>query len=462
MGRKLCHEDCLIRIESFGEAGKWRSRLRNCLLGVLAVSIFAYARSGDPPSGHTGGFGEPNCTVCHDDFAVNSGPGSVSIVVPQFYTSGDTFPITVNVADPNQRRWGFELSSRTQTGQQAGTLIAGTDGFTQRLANIGSIQYIGHTLTGTRNGTIGGVSFAFQWQAPDASAGPVVFHMAANAANGDFNNDGDRIYLNSATVQPQQISSTPAVNDGGVVNNASFALHPAPIAPGTIIAIFGSNLTKDNVSLNDTFLGPDGKVTTTLGGASVKINGIAVSMLRAFPTQLVVQMPVELTDVSSAQVEVSVEGQTQSSTPRTFFVDAASPGIFSTASSGAGQGAILNGSELNQGLSSLVAPAGSFPNARPARAGETVVIFSTGLGPVSDPVPTGVLASGLHPTVVPVTVTIDGLPATVDFAGLAPGFVGLYQVNARVPANTRMASDIPVVLSIGGKQSNPVTIAVAP
>ena len=59
-------------------------------------------------------------------------------------------------------------------------------------------------------------------------------------------------------------------------------------------------------------------------------------------------------------------------------------------------------------------------------------------------------------------VTIDGIPAEVLFSGAAPGFVGLNQINLRIPVNTRTASNIPVVLTIGGMQSNSVTIPVGP
>ncbi len=65
-------------------------------------------------------------------------------------------------------------------------------------------------------------------------------------------------------------------------------------------------------------------------------------------------------------------------------------------------------------------------------------------------------------TVVTPTVTIDGIPGEMLFSGAATGFVGLNQVTFRIPASTRAASDIPVVLSIGGRQSNTVTIAVGP
>ena len=57
-------------------------------------------------------------------------------------------------------------------------------------------------------------------------------------------------------------------------------------------------------------------------------------------------------------------------------------------------------------------------------------------------------------------VTIGGVPAAVTFSGLAPGFVGLYQVNAEVPANARTGDAVPVALTIGGVTSNTVTIAV--
>ena len=206
------------------------------MVGILAIPILLYARSAGPPSGVTGGFGEGNCTSCHDDFPVNSGSGSVSIAVPLSYSSGTTYPITVTVADPNQMRWGFELSARTQTGQQAGTLIAGSDGFTQRLANLGAIQYIGHTSAGTRIGTPGSASFAFTWQAPDVSAGPVVFHAAGNAANGDLDDGGDRIYITSATSQPQAIllptiaMSSPFLSFTATQGGASPASQPVTIS----------------------------------------------------------------------------------------------------------------------------------------------------------------------------------------------------------------------------------------
>ncbi|MGH8246429.1 MAG: hypothetical protein ACREUU_08350, partial [Gammaproteobacteria bacterium] len=84
-----------------------------------------------------------------------------------------------------------------------------------------------------------------------------------------------------------------------------------------------------------------------------------------------------------------------------------------------------------------------------------------GLGRVSHAPASGTAASTspLSTTAMLPLVTIGGLPATVSFSGLAPGFVALYQVNAQLPANAEAGDAAPVVLSIGGVASNTVTIA---
>src|SRR5689334_966166 len=102
---------------------------RSLVMLVAASSLFtlprfAQAYSQGSPSEHTGGFGEPSCTACHS----GSGQGRVSVIVPQPYLSGATYQITVTIFDQNARRWGFQLSTRTPSGAQAGTLTAGGEG----------------------------------------------------------------------------------------------------------------------------------------------------------------------------------------------------------------------------------------------------------------------------------------------------------------------------------------------
>jgi uncharacterized protein (TIGR03437 family) len=241
---------------------------------------------------------------------------------------------------------------------------------------------------------------------------------------------------------------------GGVVNNASFSPDPAPMAPGSIAAIFGSNMNDNSSNANSTFV--NGKLATGLGAASVKINGIDAPMFYSFPSQIGVQIPFELAGQTSAQLVLTVAGQ--SGTPRTIFLSPTAPGIFTLNQAGTGQGAILI---ANSDI--LVAPAGSVPGrtTRPARRGEIITIFCTGLGAVSPALITGA-PPGASTTSPQATVTIDGLPASVSYSGTAPTFVGLYQVNATVPQGSRLANDVAVTISLGGKTSNTALIAVGP
>ena len=95
----------------------------------------------------------------------------------------------------------------------------------------------------------------------------------------------------------------------------------------------------------------------------------------------------------------------------------------------------------------------------PASANDVLVIYCAGLGDVNPPVVAG-SAAVLSMTVNPVTVAIGGQAAAVDFAGLAPGFAGLYQVNAHVPSGIKAANDVPLQISVLGQQSSAFPIPV--
>jgi uncharacterized protein (TIGR03437 family) len=435
------------------------------VLCAATFSILLYAHSDGPASEFTGGFGEHTCVECHIGSEVNSGLGSVTINgVPTAYMSGAVYPLTVRVEDPDpsRQRWGFELSARTEAGLQAGSL-APVDDRTKLADSFNAIQYITHTLTGSPPGTPAGSDFLFNWTAPDTSAGPVVFHAAGNAANASLDEHGDRIYTTSVTVPPAPSAGpAPSVADGATVNNASFALHPAPLAPGSIAAIFGSNLNDGTPDCSSSF-GPDGKLITFLCGASVTVNDIPAPLFYATPGQLGIQIPFELAGSPSADIVVTVLGQ--SSTPRTVFLDAAAPGIFTLNQAGTGPGAILI---AISDVPTLAVATGSVPGAtsRPARRGEFVTIYLTGLGVTSPPLATGEPSTTRNDTPTKATVTIDGLPAVVDFSGAAPFLVGMNQINVIVPENSRVADDVSVVVALETpfetKVSNTVTMAVGP
>ena len=240
----------------------------------------------------------------------------------------------------------------------------------------------------------------------------------------------------------------PSINAGGVVNNASYTLAGTAAAPGTIAAIFGTNLT-DGTSCVPPSCFPSfegGRLRTTMAGASVTINGIPAPLFYATPNQIGVQIPTELSG-ASASMQVTVGGQ--SSTAQTISLEPFSPGIFTFSQDGRGGGAITHAS-------------GTPVNPQnPALPNEVVIIYATGLGQVTPAVPTGALPSGLTQTLTNPTVTVDGISAEVQFSGLSGCCVGLNQINVKIPSNTRSGNDIPIVLTIGGKQSNPVTVAIA-
>jgi uncharacterized protein (TIGR03437 family) len=169
----------------------------------------------------------------------------------------------------------------------------------------------------------------------------------------------------------------------------------------------------------------------------VNVNGVPVPLFYASPIQLGIQIPAELAAGSTAMVQVVVDGQ--SSAASTVNIAAFSPGIFAGGITHANNTAVTT--------------------ANPAAAGETVTIYANGLGQTSPAVPTGELPAGTVTTVTMPSVTIDGLTAQVDFSGLAGCCVGLNQINVEVPQGVRSATNVPVIVSFAGQQSNTVNMA---
>lgn len=239
----------------------------------------------------------------------------------------------------------------------------------------------------------------------------------------------------------------PEVNDGGVVNNASFVSGAMMVAPGSIAAVFGKNMNSGAAVPSSSF-GADGKLVTSLGGGTVTINNIPAPLLYSTPGQLGIQIPFELAGQTSATIQIVVGGQ--SSPPRTIFLAPFAPGLFTLSQDGKGSVAALH----QDGVTPITPE-------KPAKPGEVISLYGTGLGTLTPAVATGA-RSPANRTAAEATLTLDGVLAEVLFAGAAPGFVGLNQVNIRIPANVRLSPNVPLVLTIGGKQSNVVTVPVSP
>jgi uncharacterized protein (TIGR03437 family) len=227
-----------------------------------------------------------------------------------------------------------------------------------------------------------------------------------------------------------------------VTNGASFAA--GTVAPGEIATIFGGNLTSSTgIQLVSSL-----PLLKAFVNVSVMINGSAAPLFAVDNVngqqQINFQVPWEV--ASGSMASIIVESNGTSSAPLRVPVSVAQPGIFAYSVDGMSFGAILHS---NYQLADA---------ASPATAGETVLIYCTGLGAVSSLPGDGAAGNGQN-TKSTASVTIGGVNATVSFSGLAPGFVGLYQVNAEVPMGLGSGNQA-VVLSIAEAASNSVLLPV--
>src|ERR1700733_4839553 len=256
-----------------------------------------------------------------------------------------------------------------------------------------------------------------------------------NVYVGDMANERVRKIALGSTL----VTLAPVLNASApVVNGASFS-PTAPVAPGSIVSIFGTGFASLAAS-SSTW-------PTAIGETSVTFNGVAAPLYYVSFGQIDAQVPFAL-GLGNVNVEVTVGSQV--SAPQTIHVEAFSPGIFTV--DPAGTGAILHAS--NYVLVSSSAP---------AQPGEYILIYATGLGAMRTPVPSGTPAPGNPPaeTLDTPTVAIGGLSSLVSFSGLAPDFVGLYQVDVQVPTSLA-AGNQTVQISADGVFSNTAILAGAP
>jgi uncharacterized protein (TIGR03437 family) len=267
------------------------------------------------------------------------------------------------------------------------------------------------------------------------------------------------ITVNAEAVQPDlqgslEISggfnaSSDAPQLSGIVSGASFA-PGVPLAPGAIVSVFGGDLA-------DASGGAAGlPLSSTLQGATVVIAGEPSPMFYASSGQLNAAIPFGVTPNTSQQVLVTRD--TTISVPMSVDLAPAQPAVFLAPSTGApNQGAIFAVRTTPNGQTSFLAGPTS-----PAAAGDTLVIYCDGLGAVNTTIAPGAGSPGSPPatTIAQPQVTVGGIASTVAFSGLTPGLVGVYQINAVVPAGVTAAEQVPVVINISGQVSPAVTIAV--
>jgi uncharacterized protein (TIGR03437 family) len=224
----------------------------------------------------------------------------------------------------------------------------------------------------------------------------------------------------------------------GVVDSASYA---PVLVPGELATIFGYSLANTSAGAASVPL------TSSLGETQVTIGGVQAPLLYVSPSQINFQVPWELAGQSLATIQVTTAIGNSSAV--TVNLGAIAPAVFTANGSGSGQGDVFT-------LQGQLAVA-----ATPATRGQYVLIYCTGLGAVANqPATGGAVSDASAVTIQTPTVTIGGVQASTNFAGLAPGFVGVYQVNALIPATITPGAAVSLSLSAGGVSSKTVTIAV--
>ncbi len=237
--------------------------------------------------------------------------------------------------------------------------------------------------------------------------------------------------------------TTPSVYSGGVVSAAKYAKNQ-PLALGGFASIYGVHLSAGQ---NPALSLP---LATQLGATQVVLAGRALPLQYAADGQVNAVIPYDVPPNTTQQLIVS--NGPALSVPEPVVIAPAQPAVFAT---GDGSGVVF---DVKPGSTAQVL----VDSNHPMSAGDAIVIYCAGLGPVNPPVEAGSAAPFSPPstTTNPVTVTIGGKTAQVFFGGLVGGFAGLYQVNAYVPKGITPGNAVPLVLTVAGFESAPVAVAV--
>ena len=271
-----------------------------------------------------------------------------------------------------------------------------------------------------------------------SGTGPGQITLTASSAGFEAGVYRATIVLQSPNAVPQYLNVPVMFVLGGsssgtaitaAANTASFQ---TVASPGMLLSVFGSNLANSTQSASATPL------PYSMDGVSATVNGVAAPLLYVSPSQLNIQVPYE-TGTGPSVVGVNNNGQIAG---LPFEIAPSAPGIFADAN------------------------ANLIPAATVLQGGYTT-LYLTGAGEVSNLILTGYApstlasAASLPKPLLPLSVTVGGIPAFVQFAGIPGGVVGTAQVNILVPSSVP-AGNQPVVVTVGGASSSPVNVVVKP
>jgi uncharacterized protein (TIGR03437 family) len=252
--------------------------------------------------------------------------------------------------------------------------------------------------------------------------------------------------LTLTLLSPVFSQTRPAVN--AMITASAFGAFAGVAAPGSYVEIYVSNLagTTRGWAASD-FSGSAAPIT--LDGVTVTVNGTRAYVNYISPTQVNIQIP-DTIAVGPAAVVAGYQGL--ASAPAILTINALEPGLLAPATFRIGGTQYV--AAVHAATGAYVSN-GNIPGviAAPAAPGETLTFYGTGFGPITQGPFAGQIASGQTTLANPFTMTIGGSPATIRYAGLAPGLVGVYQFNVVVPLNLPTA-DLPVQIALNGVPIN--------
>jgi uncharacterized protein (TIGR03437 family) len=237
----------------------------------------------------------------------------------------------------------------------------------------------------------------------------------------------------------------PVISSAGIANGASFL--GGAIAPGEVVTLYGSSMGP--AALTTLQLDANGNVAKSLAGTVVTFNGTAAALIYTSAGQVSAIVPYGVNSKALADVQITYNGAASNTV--SIPVTDASPALFTYNSSGKGAAALLNQDN------SVNTPD------NPAARGSVITLFGTGEGQTDPGGVDGQVANSVYPKpVLPVSVTIGGIPAAVAYAGAAPGDVaGVIQINVTIDNAVTPGPAVPIAITIGTKTSPAgTTIAV--
>jgi uncharacterized protein (TIGR03437 family) len=369
----------------------------------------------------------------------------------QNYQPGVKQRMTVRIGAPG-RRYGFSASARLESSTingQAGRFDpVGTSTYVicdngQDRPAIGCpanapVEFITHDSAQSSN------TFTFDWTPPaNASAGAVIIYVAANSSDGPAPN-GAKMHLKQLRLQPGAGGGgvRPSITSGGVVQAGAFGAGNR-IAPGSWIEIFGRDLatTTKEWGGND-FNGT--AAPTNLDNVQVRVDGRPAFVRFISPTQVNVQVP---DGIAAGPVQVTVQTPGGTSDPITVTGAERVPGLLSPSSflvAGKQYVVAQFADQTFAGPPNLIAGV----NFRLPRPGDRLVIYGVGFGATSPAIPSGTIVGAANSVTGNLRVQVGSATATVEYGGLAPNFVGLYQFNIVVP--NVQAGDQQIFMEVGG------------